>query len=385
MGLFGNIGSFFVQLDVKGLDVVQKAFDQVHAGMEKLAKEAKWTGIGMVDVFKGTSTAAAGLNAALAPVTGHLQGMVLAGINVSHFGELLSLRFQELNRQMASVFVPTVDFVIVKLDGLIRWFRSLTGEQQATLRQWGLWIAGIGVAATVLPRVIASVQALGVAVKGVSLVLTGLSVSNPWVLLLTVLAGAGAALAVLGSKTLTLGDAANATVEAGSKLSDALSAAGGAADKLADKTATVVDRIAEAARQAVGLKDVLNESGQAKTGLAAIYGRLRFEIEKRFGLLTQEGLGKYVFGAGNPIVAFLDRLTNATNPVEGGRPRADLMPRLTGFEQAEQTWRRIALTSRNVGITRKEPTEEIAESVKKIEAKVSGGLDINSGKVNIGR
>src|SRR5262249_7156885 len=142
------------------------------------------------DVFKGLTQVASGLSTALGPITGHLQGMALAGINASHFGEILGLRFQELNRQMASVFVPTVEFVIAKLDQLIRWFRGLTGEQQATLRQWGLWIAGIGLAAAVLPRAIASVQALGVAVKGVSLAMAGVGLSNPLVVLGTILAAA---------------------------------------------------------------------------------------------------------------------------------------------------------------------------------------------------
>jgi hypothetical protein len=66
--------------------------------------------------------------------------------------------------------------------------------------------------------------------------------------------------------------------------------------------------------------------------------------------------------------------------------RTGLMPRLTGFEAAEATWRRIALRSRMVGVAgEKKPEEETAEAVKRmadVGVKLRG--DSDTIKVNIG-
>jgi hypothetical protein len=368
MALFGNLGSFFVQLGVNGLDVVNKAFDQIHQGMEKLAKETKWTGVGMAEVFKGAAQSASGLGAALAPVTGHLQGMVMAGINASHFGQILGYQFAELNRQMASIFVPTVQTVSARLNDLIRWFRGLSGEQQATLRQWGLWIAGIGLAATAMPRIIASVQALGVALKGLSLVLTGLSVSNPWLLLV---GGIGAVVA----STLTMDEAMKLAVGTGRLVRDVFL-------PIVDLFVRLGEAIRGVAEALAGLFRNRQSGAGGKAGEAG-----KDEAEDEEERMRKRGMKKVSswwnepaeFSWKNFISSFHSArwLGQKTGIISTGRVyesmgpddrRRDLLPPLGGFEAPEQTYRRIAQASIRIGaVAGKTPAEETAETIKKIE------------------
>lgn len=72
-----------------------------------------------------------------------LMGFIRAGLQGTAEGEVLSLRMQELSREIASVFLPTIHKVIDGIHKAVQWFRSLSVEQQDSVQKWTL--IGLGV------------------------------------------------------------------------------------------------------------------------------------------------------------------------------------------------------------------------------------------------
>lgn len=239
--------------------------------------EIKWTGAGLVQGFQGASQAAVGLNSALGPVISRLTGFVQAGFAASGAGQRFQLLQQQLSNQIASLFAPQIEKLVEWMQQLVDWFRNLSGEEQDQLATWGLWLAGIAGAAVVLPTIISTVQALGMALGGLKAVMAGLSLSNPWLL------AAGA----IGSALVALG-----------AWKPILTWIAGAAKEIAG----VFGGIA----QAVGLSEPKGKEPKGHRTLAAATG---------------------------------------------------------GFEGVEQTWKRIALASRNVGSGRNS-TEDIRDLIR---------------------
>jgi hypothetical protein len=139
----------FCDVSVRGLDVFSKAVGEVRKQLD--------------GVQQGAAAVGRVANYGFAAATGAVLGWVRAGTQGTGVGDLLALRFQLLSRQIASVFLPAIEAVSDRVQKAVEWFRSLDGVQQDQIQRWALTgIAVLGVA-TVLPKVVAGVQALTVA------------------------------------------------------------------------------------------------------------------------------------------------------------------------------------------------------------------------------
>jgi hypothetical protein len=133
----------WVELGVKGFGAVSDAFKQVKTQLEAVQKGAEAVG-------KVATVAFASASATLA-------GFVRAGLAGTTAGEALSLRFQMLSREIASLFLPAIRATIGAVGSLVTWFRTLSGDQQASIARWtAAGLAALGVA-TILPRVAAGI------------------------------------------------------------------------------------------------------------------------------------------------------------------------------------------------------------------------------------
>jgi hypothetical protein len=103
-----------------------------------------------------------------AAATASIGGFIREGIGASNMGQVLGFQFQQLSRQIASLFLPEIKQVVNWLQQTVQWFRGLSGEQQANIKHWiEAGVAALGVVA-VFPKVIAGMQFLGVAWKALS-------------------------------------------------------------------------------------------------------------------------------------------------------------------------------------------------------------------------
>lgn len=337
--------------------------------MGKLQKEAYWTGRGMGEMFQGGARSAVALEQALSPVVGRLSALTFAGINASWAGQMFQWQYAEISRQLASLFVPQITYVIDRLAALIRWLQSLDGEQQKQLRNWGLFAGGITLAATVLPRVIASVQALGVALQGVRAVWTALTVTNPFLLALAAIA---------------------AVVLATSDWKDIMEAVMGIARNVADPFQDLVtvlkdlrDTIAELREGVTGKKaQEKDEKGRKDAGywltpLGTSSREMKDELKPLTGQLRKGGWDRtanaaefagsqalsaggasWLGGALKSAIRFnIDSMKLGENLVATEK-RRELPPALGGIEGVEQTYNRIQMSSRMVGSAAVEKTTE---------------------------
>lgn len=90
---------------------------------------------------------------ALFAVTGSLMGFIHAGLQSTAEGAVLATQFQYISREIASIFLPTIQRVIGALQTVFNWFRSLTGAQQDSIRRWVEAAAVMVVVANLLPRI----------------------------------------------------------------------------------------------------------------------------------------------------------------------------------------------------------------------------------------
>lgn len=164
------LGKYYVEFGQKGVEGVEKAVDGIGAKLKKADAEAAplakgigqkiVEGIGGALSRVGEQFAALGRAAQLpfALATGAVLGFVRAGLAGTTAGEALALRFQLLNREIASLFLPIIERVIGALDRAVNWFKSLDGAtQEAIGRTVALSVALLG-AAVILPRLIAGVE-----------------------------------------------------------------------------------------------------------------------------------------------------------------------------------------------------------------------------------
>lgn len=305
---------------------------------------------GLSIAAQGTGEPIQRLSQAIAPMTMRLWGFVTAGVAASSTGQILGYRFQELSRQIGSLFVPQINWVVSKLTDLVRWFQRLSGEQQANLRFWGLTAGGIVGVALVLPRVIASVQALGMAFTGLKAIMIGLSAANPLLLVAAAIA---------------------AVIVATSDWKDIMQSLKLVGDAIADPFKAVLETVREviAAIKELrgvkdgGTKDVLTEANEYG-GRHLARRRMIMEGESR---AAEAGGGPDWFKSLRKLLGQTSADTKAmvagwvgfeaaSRP--GDQKRNELAPKLGGFEDVEATYRRIALASRLVGGDGDKTTEE---------------------------
>lgn len=119
-----------------------------------IAAQLEDTIANITDQFKG-------LESQLKNLTGTLQNLVTSGLAATAEGNKLSYAWTLLSRQIASVFLPAINWLIEKILKLTEWFRGLSGENQSLLMKVGLLIGAflaMATVATVLMSVISPVS-----------------------------------------------------------------------------------------------------------------------------------------------------------------------------------------------------------------------------------
>jgi hypothetical protein len=98
-------------------------------------------------------------------LTGAARGWVNAGLAGTGEAAVMQLQFQLLSREIASVFLPTIQTVSGYIGRLADWFRHLTGAQQDSIRRWIEAAAVMATVATVIPRIAGAIT--GVLMPGI--------------------------------------------------------------------------------------------------------------------------------------------------------------------------------------------------------------------------
>lgn len=81
---------------------------------------------------------------------GAIMGFVRSGLHGTAQGELLAYQFQLLSREIASIFLPTIQDFIGALQSTIDWFRALDSAQQKNIERWVTVGAVVGIATVAL-------------------------------------------------------------------------------------------------------------------------------------------------------------------------------------------------------------------------------------------
>lgn len=318
--------------------------------------------------FASLAQGAQQFSSAFSPVAMRLYGFVRSGIAASGAGQVLGIQMQELTRQIASLFTPQVQFVIDKLQALVRWFQALSGEQQKGLRNWGLLLGGITAAGIVLPKIVAMFQALRVAMIGLRTAVVAMA--GPLTPLL-LLAG------VLGAATISAGglkDTAEGFAEIGKSLSRPFKDLVAVFKDIADAIKPIVqslDRMAGGSGNRSALSTIMSrvsrtplagdtETPEGRTRAAMNVAQATAIIGPRFTqwLMSSAWASPARLALGLP---------SARDTAE---QRRELPPRLGGIEQIDETYRRIAQASTRIGTATRNPQERAVELLEQIYRRV---------------
>lgn len=339
---------------------------------------------GLAQLGQGLTQTLQGAAAAVNPLTMAVSGFAMAGFRASFYGQMFGYQMEEISRQVGSIFLPVFQRVTDTLGQVMRWFQGLTGAQQRNLREWGLLAAGITAAALTIPRVVSGFQAITMAVRGVGMALTGVSLANPWLLLV---AGLGAAIA----STMTLQEATQAFTDV-SKL---------IADPFRDLLALIKDigqELRNGANWARGLAESvagMKNKGDGGGGMLQWLGRgvnVMANTQALNEKLHGEAYSKSIFGRLSGIsmaplatgmrlfgTGLDDTKAIKGRAAAGEEARGDLLPKVGQFESVEATYRRITEASiKSTGDVKDPATEsrdylkEIMETVARLDATARG-------------
>lgn len=283
-------------------------------------------------------------NQAIAGTYNLLAGTVLsyvrAGLQGTAEGEVIGLRFQQISREVANLFVPAIHAGIDALTAVVGWFRSLDGRQQENLGRW----AALGVSALfvaqAMPKVAAGIEMVGVALKAA---LAG----NPVGLILV----ATAALVGLLGNT----EKGRAALE---KLGAvAVNTLGPVLERLAGVLEDVADKLAEAADALGPVVDQLGTLGGTAGGgrghgLGNILGAATGAPLAALGV---DPLAPLVAATGLPLARLFGDPQNAeARRSRGPRDRQELTPRGGGFESVTETFRRLQTAANRTDIPQRQ-------------------------------
>lgn len=269
-------------------------------------------------------------------VTGAVMGFVRAGLQGTAEGNLINLRFQQLSRQIANLFLPVINRVIAALDRVVNWFYRLDGRQQANIARWaGMGIAAL-FAANQLPKVAAGFEMVGAAMKAAM-------AGNPIGLILVATA------AIIGMLASTEKGQAALT-----KLGDTVkNLLGPALDMLADSLNIIADSLADAAE---GIENAAEQFAQARGA------NRQAEAEQA------RSANRYAT-AFHPTNIFLRTVANPLDPVAawrtafeqaetGGRQtrrrRQELTPAGGGFESVGEQYRRLTTAAARIDVQQRQ-------------------------------
>jgi len=345
-------------------------------GLDQAAGRLGQAFVGIGRGFGHLAQGAAGLGQALAPVSMGLFGFVTAGVAASVAGQVIGQRMEELSRQIASLFLPQINWLIDRLTALVRWFQSLSGEQQAQLRQWGLLIAGLTATALLLPHLIALFQGLQAAAVALRVAFVALAASNPFLLLGTVLGAAVLSTVSLQDVTATFLDISKEVAQPFRELLGVLREIGGALRDMGDQARGLLGGrargVADASGQAQGgwdwrdlslyhLTDSFNPTYQAFSALGMpTFGRRAQQVTNWLGLPL--GVAAFI-----PNALGLNPNLGYTPPAGQGEQRQELAPRTGPIEDIQATYRRIAQASSRLGTAARSPQEQAVEHLAEIQ------------------
>lgn len=294
-GAGGKLADLFVQFSTAGVETITKAVEGIQSGLKKLADLAAEMGQqvqrsaesagkalagmtpaaaltrGLEAVNKGLGSLAAAtqkVGAGLAAVFGagaaSLSGFVAAGLAASAMGQVLGFHMERLGRSIAGIFRPEIDKLVELVRRAVDWFHSLSQRQLEQIALWGKLAVGTLAVSTILPRVVAGLQAVLGAVRGL---FAGGAALSPVLAGIAVLLG-GMAVAGFGADG-PLGELAASFGRLGASLAKLAAAFAEAFGPLVDAIAgvitPVIDTLAEALRGVNG--ELLSQI--AKWGIAA--------------------------------------------------------------------------------------------------------------------
>lgn len=366
---------------------------------------------------------------AFAGAVASVTGFARAGLQGTAEAARLSVQFQFLSREIASVFRPVVDSVTTQIAQLVEWFRGLTGEQQDNLLAWAKGaVVGLTVAA-ILPKVFVGIQALVVGFNLLTAAITGTLSSTGLGALLPILGFAVAGLTALVAGTLTATGAFDGFWDAlkpiGAAVQEVFAALTGAVKPAVEQLTALWSRavkiimpyvrelaalLGELARLVGGLlgtafkmtatiiegtlipalrglvpviQEVVRELkemvkwtnwGLERLGLISSQAAER-AAERSIAKMTEEQFEKakevtaaYAKATGNDVdeaLAKLDRIRSASQAA-----RRDVTPARIQFEQSTETFRRLQVAALNVGAS--DPAQETAKNTRAIAENTAG-------------
>lgn len=325
------------------------------------------------------------------PVMG-LYGLAAAGFYASSSGQVFGYQMQELSRQVGSVFAPVIKGIIDKMSSLIHWFQGLSGEQQKSIRFWGLLGGSIVATSLVVPRIIGTfklatvaVQTFGAAIKSLSLA----AMANPWLLAVGAIALVGVGIASLVAST---GEWREIVKDLSSTFNDLKAVAKDVFGEMLKGIREVmgeVKKFGAAMDEAAGIKgkggglggrDFSFERGFFNPigGMRDISANVQSNPQLESLRKTLEGMTKWSsFNPGKHLASLFLKMGK-----EDKTPREELGPPLRGFESIDAAYKRIS----EAGIKAtaaggfKSPQEEAVDQLKLIYATIEQ-LKIAAGNI----
>lgn len=177
-----------------GLQGLTETMQALVASVEKIVKPAQEATAKIGDLGNSLTQATGKMIAFGAAIYGIAQ----AGLAGTTEGNKLSYVWTLFSRQVASLFLPAIDFIINGLIRLTEWMRNLSGENQSLIMSIGL--AGIAFKSLMpllgMLQAVFSPMAIAVAVLAETLIQFFTGTTEGQMMLSAIMAVAGAALAV---------------------------------------------------------------------------------------------------------------------------------------------------------------------------------------------
>lgn len=287
------------------------------------------------------------VNVALGAGVASIGGFIRQGMALSVTGQIMQIHMERLALAMSGLFRPEINKVIQGIERLTSWLANLSDRQREHIAGWLKAGAAALVMGLALPRVFAGVQALiggfralGAAISG-SLASTGIGALLPLIglavqgitMLLVGTEGGRAALARMGEACARLGRVLGDLAEK-LHLQDALEGVGAGIGVLVDATAEWVKQLTKA----IELLDKIT----AGKGSTLLGDAIKASITPFGGMLNQD--------------------TKKKKPPD----RSSDLHRAGGFENIEDTYRRVALAASKVGSAGKSPEEKTADNTEPV-------------------
>lgn len=361
-----------------------KGLEQWSAAIGGLASKLAGAKIGaaMVGVTGTVATLADGvahLGRAILPATASLKMWAIAGVMASGSGQILSYQFQEIGRQIASVFAPQVKWLIEQGQRLITWFQRLNGEQQTGLRNWLLLAGGISAMGLAVPAV---AMAIGSVVKAFQLFQTALVASRAAVIALNltwlatpigmIVTGIAVTLAAIVASTTEWEDVMGTLAQAGKQIAGPF-----------EGILQIVKAIVAEMRQLIGLKpqqqgDTWTQwMAQNRDRARVLAGDLETkEGEKDNRSNLWRGVQRlHASTTANAMSGIMGLFVNDKDMLQrlreqgrlGAEARQELAPRMGGFEQIDAAYQRIAEASlKATGVMEKTAQEKTNDLLQRL-------------------